>query len=181
MASRICGVEVMPRHSALRIRNPPQPCPPGGPTCSADRISHAASFHAAGICRQPKQMYPVMHRHAQRELRSSACEHCSFSRPRPRNEKARKHNHKSNGVHSSAPGSHHQGGQMRVPPPFWMCALGQFTHPARAAVSAALSCFAAAAALAHLRRNARDCAAAFRLGKASLPCCVSPSAGGATV
>ena len=111
MASRICGVEVMPRHSALRIGNPPQPCPPGGPTCSADRISHAASFHAAGICRQPKQMYPVMHRHAQRELRSSACEHCSFSRPRPRNEKARKHNHKSNGVHSSAPGSHHQGGK----------------------------------------------------------------------
>jgi hypothetical protein len=44
-----------------------------------------------------------------------------------------------------------------------MCALDQFTDPARAAVSAALSCFAAAAALAHLRRNARDCAAAVHL------------------
>jgi hypothetical protein len=62
-----------------------------------------------------------------------------------------------------------------------MCALDQFTDPARAAVSAALSCFAAAAALAHLRRNARDCAAAVHLGTAALPCCVSPSAGGATV
>ena len=30
---------------------------------------------------------------------------------------------------------------MRVLPPFWMCALDQFTDPARAAVSAALSCF----------------------------------------
>src|SRR5262249_58224870 len=48
------------------------------------RRSHPPSFHAARIYRQPKKAYPAVHQCAQREPRSSAHEHYSFSWLRPR-------------------------------------------------------------------------------------------------